>query len=113
MSRFLGPENPDTGEVLLGQGRNYHRLGKLAEAERDLRRSLAIRVASFAPDSTPIARCRLYLGRVLTDTKDPKRYPEADELLQQADASYRKADGVAAPTTQGAIQARVDLYKAC
>jgi hypothetical protein len=78
----------------------------------DLRRSLAIRVASFGPDSTQVARARLYLARVLTDTKDPKRYPEADELLQQADATYRKADGVAAPTTQGAIQSRVDLYKA-
>jgi eukaryotic-like serine/threonine-protein kinase len=112
MSRFLGPENPDVGEVLLGQGRNFHRLGRLAEAERDLRRSLAIRVASFGADSTQVARAHLYLGRVVTDTKDPKRYPEADDLLEAADASYRKADGVAAPTTQSAIQARVDLYKA-
>ena len=29
MVKFLGPDNPDVSEVLLGQGRNYHRLGKL------------------------------------------------------------------------------------
>ena len=54
----------------------------------------------------------MLIGRVLTDTKDPKRYPEADELLQLADASYRKNQGVADPGTQQTIQARVDLYKA-
>ena len=112
MVRFLGPDNPDVSEVLLGQGRNYHRLGKLDQAEDYLRRSLKIRLAAFGEGSTPVARCRMLIGRVLTDTKNPRRYPEADELLQLADASYRKNEGVAAPTTQQAIQARVDLYKA-
>ena len=106
-----GPDNPDISEVLLGQGRNYHRLGKLAEAETYLRRSLKIRLASFGEDSSQVARVRLLIGRVLIDTKDPKRYPEADQLLQLADATYRKADGVAA-RNPAAIQARVDLYKA-
>ncbi len=112
MVRFLGPDNPDVSEVLLGQGRNFHRLGRLADAETYLRRSLKIRLAAFGPDSSQVARVHLLIGRVLTDLKDPKRYPEADELLQLADATYRKNDGVADPATQQAIQARVDLYKA-
>ena len=112
MVKFLGPDNPDVSEVLLGQGRNYHRLGKLAEAEDSLRRSLKIRLAAFGEDSSQVARVRMLIGRVLIDTKDPKRYPEADQLLQLADTSGRKSGGVANPATQQAIQARVDLYKA-
>ncbi len=109
MVKFLGPDNPDVSEVLLGQGRNYHRLGKLAEAEASLRRSLKIRLAAFGEDSSQVARVRMLIGRVLIDAK---RYPEADQLLQLADASGRKSGGVANPATQQAIQARVDLYKA-
>ena len=112
MVKFLGPDNPDVSEVLLGQGRNFHRLGQLADAETYLRRSLKIRLAAFGEDSSQVARVRYLIGKVLIDTKDPKRYPEADQLLQLADTTYRKSDGVANPATQQTIQARVDLYKA-
>ena len=112
MVKFLGPDNPDVSEVLLGQGRNFHRLGKLADAETYLRRSLKIRLAAFGEDSSQVARVRYLIGKVLIDTRDPKRYSEADQLLQLADTTYRKSDGVANPATQQTIQARVDLYKA-
>ena len=82
------------------------------QAETHLRRSLKIRLAAFGEDSSQVARVRFLIGKVLIDTKDPKRYPEADQLLQLADASSRKSGGVANPATQQAIQARVDLYKA-
>ena len=111
MVKFLGPDNPDVSEVLLGQGRNYHRLGKLDRSRGLLRRSLKIRLAAFGEDSSQVARVRMLIGRVLIDTKT-RRYPEADQLLQLADASGRKSGGVANPATQQAIQARVDLYKA-
>ena len=99
----------EVGDVLQGQGRNYQRLGKLPEAERSLRRSLAIRQARFGPTSSPSARTRMLLGKVLTDAK---RYPEADELLRIADENFRKNEGVADQKTQDAIQARIALYKA-
>ena len=108
LSRFLGPDNPDVAQVLKSQGRNLHRLGKLDEAERALRRALKIELAAFPAGSTPVARTRLFLGLFLTDRKG---YPEADEMLRLADEAYRKNEGVANAATQDTIRARVDLYR--
>jgi hypothetical protein len=45
--RFLGPDNLDVSELLTGQGRNFQRLGRFAEAEGPLR--------DFG-DGTPVRR---------------------------------------------------------
>src|SRR5439155_17951731 len=91
-TRFLGRDNLDVSEALTGQGLNFERLGRFAEAEVPLRRALVIRVAALPADSQDTARTRLFLGDALAKQK---KYAEAGEVLRLSEEAFRKKEGPA------------------
>ena len=71
VTRFLGPDNLDVSEVLTSPGRNFQQLGRFAEAEGPLRRSLAaLRVVYLSAGQPDTARTRLILEYVLAGEEE-------------------------------------------
>jgi hypothetical protein len=85
------------------------RVGRLDEAEALARRALVVRSAKFDAESVPVAGARFRVGQVLLAKK---RYADADSFLRPAAEVLAAKAGLANPNARGAIQARIDLYKA-
>ncbi len=109
LTKFLGPDHPDVGSVLMSEAGALMRLGRLDEAEAAARRGMAIRLAKFPESSIPVSLGRTRLAQILTKKK---RYAEADELLRQATENLTAAGEGADTYRRNAIKARVELYDA-
>ena len=79
--RLLGDRHPDVGESWGNLAELLHDAGRLPEAERAYRQTLAIYTASLPPGHVYISGSLLGLGAVLTDRGHPS---EGEPLLREA-----------------------------
>ena len=97
MAKFLGPDNPDVSEVLLGQGRNFHRLGKLPEAEA----TSAVPSRSASP---PSAKTAARSPACAFDRQGPDRHQRPGAIPKPTNSSSSPTRAVArageSPTPQ-------------